>query len=305
MAAFSIGIYLAEKKEFERIVIKQDFGQKVPKILSKEELDDIKEQVAQLENTFALNLLYLNIMVLFLSACLNILFAKRELEPLQESMEREKDFVANVSHELRTPLASIQAASEIALKLANRSVSDYKKTLGQINDQTIKMARILDNLLTLSRLGAGHEVLTKSKVSINKVVEEAITTIKPLASEKHITITKNLNPEVTVLGDAEKLKELVEIILDNAVKYTDSSGKITVSLKTRPLRHLSISDTGQGISPEEKQFLFDRFYRGTKTKTRGAGIGLSIAKWIVDAHGFNIRVKSLEGKGSEFIIYFS
>ncbi len=306
LGGISFSLYSRQAEEFEKVVIKREYGNQTHAIiLDPIELAEIQMQVRALKDVFIVNLLYINGIFLGLFGILSYFFAQQTLLPIKESFEREKQFLADVSHELRTPLAAIQTATEISLRGHTRSTDDYKETLTQINDETNRMSRMVQDILVLSRAGSGHEKISMTKLVLNDIAKETLLLMKPLAEKKSIDIEFVEKRIVTITGNKDRIKQLLLIFIDNAIKYTPETGKVTVTIgqKTRP--YISIRDTGKGIPEEEKFKIFEPFYRGEASRSDGGtGLGLSIAKWIATAHRAAIHVESVVNKGTKFTITF-
>lgn len=226
------------------------------------------------------------------------------LDRLQDAFESEKRLVADASHELKTPLSVIKAQCDVLLQ-RERTKEEYAGALGKIKATSDTMKKLIDDMLSLTRLDSGS--LSSSgfvEVSLNECVDRAVKFTEFMAGEKQISIGKNLQENVRVIGDPDSLTEVFLNIIENAIKYSpaDSTVEIKAASDGREA-NIEIRDHGAGIKPEDLERVFDRFYRGdTARKMPGTGLGLSIAKAIVEAHGGRISVKSEAGKGSSFII---
>nr|WP_285517835.1 ATP-binding protein [Thermolongibacillus altinsuensis] len=239
--------------------------------------------------------------------------SKRALVPIQEAYNRQREFVANASHELRTPLSVIFSSIEALTMDEEITTNDFsQKILHRLRDEVKRMTKLINDLLTLARSDSEHAALelVKETFDFRPHAERTLQSLEELATKKEITLHFDAPPSVTVIGDADKLTQLLYILLDNAIKYTPDGGEVSLKLDVVPHKQqrlliISVKDTGIGISREDIGRIFDRFYRADKARTRqhgGHGLGLSIAKWIVDAHQGRIDVKSEVGKGTEFIV---
>lgn len=225
-----------------------------------------------------------------------------------ESMRSE--FVANVSHELRTPLTIIKGYAETLLDENNwHDLGTVKKILTIIDKETERLARLLKDLLNLSRIESSKGVMKRQDVNIKQVVAEAIGLLQAQAKEKALHINLRLPEEglKSIKGDSDWLLQLFIDILDNAIKYTPQGGSIDIKIEQRSKEVLVIvSDTGIGIPAKNLPYIFERFYRVDKGRSRrlgGTGLGLAIVKHIVDAHNGRVEVKSTVGVGTTFYIY--
>lgn len=224
---------------------------------------------------------------------------------LEISFKRMKQFTSDASHELRTPLTILKGETEVALKKC-RSLEEMRGVLESNLEEINRMSRIVNNLLTLvkSDTDVKHEF---QDVRLNEIIDEKFRQTKHIAEAKKVEMKLLKNEEVLVSGDPLRLRQLILNLLDNAVKFTHDHGNVIVSLERyNDNAVIKVSDTGIGIQEEDLPFIFDRFYRVDKGRSRedgGTGLGLSICKEIADAHGGRIEVDSVIGKGSTFKVY--
>ena len=226
--------------------------------------------------------------------------AGRALRPIQAAMDAQRTFVADASHELRTPLSLIRANAEMLKRQSDRPADPA--SVDDIISETDHLTYLVSQMLTLARSDTTRAILDREPVLLSRLAEDVARQMQMLASGKGIAIVVETAGEAIVDGDEQRLRELLIILLDNAVKYTDSGGSITVNTATKDRRViLSITDTGHGIPPDALARVFDRFYRVDKARSRelgGTGLGLAIAKWIVDAHDGAIGIDSEVGRGT-------
>jgi signal transduction histidine kinase len=258
-------------------------------------------------------LIGLAIVFIGVALLLSYFMSKRALVPIQEAYHRQRQFVADASHELRTPLSVIFSSVE-ALEMEEELTKNEftQKLLNRLREEIKRMTKLMNDLLTLARADSEHASLqlVKETFDFRPYAERTLHLLEELASKKNIRMDFHSPESVIITADADKLTQLLYILLDNAIKYTPDGGEVTLSLAVEPFKQqrmltISVKDTGIGIPPESLDRIFDRFYRVDKARSRqqgGHGLGLSIAKWIVDAHGGNIHVQSEVGKGSEFIV---
>jgi heavy metal sensor kinase len=222
---------------------------------------------------------------------------------LEAAFKRITQFTADASHELRTPVALVRTAAQLALR-RERGDPEYREALGQVLDEATRMTGLIESLMTLARVDSGAETLNFETLDITMLVGEACRRSDPLAEAKRIQLDRTLPAPVFVHADANALQRLFLILIDNAVKYTATGGRIRVEIESKGDHVIvSVRDTGIGIPAEDRALIFDRFYRADKARSReagGAGLGLSIAKWIADAHYGSISVESTPGEGSTF-----
>ncbi|RNB87042.1 sensor histidine kinase [Brevibacillus fluminis] len=232
--------------------------------------------------------------------------AKRALVPIQQSWEKQQQFIADASHELRTPLSVIRLNLERLFRNPDHTIEEESETISASMQETKRLTKLVTDLLTLARSDSNELQILKQRVRLDEIVLKSIRTFSQLAELKEITMKRDVEEPLEIMGDEERLQQLMVILLDNALKYTQETGQITVSCKREGnWITIIVSDTGIGISQEELGYVFDRFFRGDKMRSRaeeGTGLGLSIAKWIVEAHDGKIRVESKEGAGTSFTI---
>jgi heavy metal sensor kinase len=224
---------------------------------------------------------------------------------LQRAFKRQQQFTGDASHELRTPLAVIQAESSLALQ-KERSASDYQKSLETISQEVNHMSSIIDRLLALARADDGKDQLAFQEVNLGKLIQDLGVDAEILCQEKGLGFHLGEAHDLVVKGDEAMLRQLFLNLLDNAIKYTPSGGTVSVSFRTEgQMAVVVITDTGIGIAPEDIPFIFERFYRVDKARSRaggGTGLGLAISQRIAEAHGGKIGVESQVGKGSTFTV---
>ena len=226
------------------------------------------------------------------------------LDRIEGAFRRVTQFTADASHELRTPAALIRTTSELALRKP-RSESEYRQALDEVHRESLRTTELIENLLTLARADAGKACLERTPVDLGALVLEVAGQGEKLARQKGIVLVCPPPREaVTIAGDRGSLRRLFLILLDNAVKYTPAGGEIEFSMAQQPdTVSVEVRDSGAGIGKEDLPHIFERFYRSDKSRSRdsgGAGLGLSLAKWIADAHGGEIQVDSEPERGSVF-----
>jgi len=227
----------------------------------------------------------------------------RMIDRLEEALAHNRRFSADASHELRTPLTIIHGELEALLEipgLTTQAVEGISSAL----DESERMSRIVHNLMTISRLDSGGERIEMRPVELTSVLKSTLDHMSLLADEKSILVTCNAAAPVWVTGDSMRLKQVIVNLVDNAIKYTSEGGTIEVTLQAEDDKAaLRIADTGIGIPAESLPFVFDRFYRADRARSResgGTGLGLAIVKAICTAHSGVVSVESSESKGSTF-----
>lgn len=225
---------------------------------------------------------------------------------LERLFNEQKSFLADASHELKTPLTVIQGYAEVAMLSPEvRSNSDVLNTFEGILSVTSQMKRIVNDLLFLSRSSLGKLPMEEKEVELQNLLEKIQEDAKILAQMKNISFKLETEPAV-IMGDESRLRQVFFILLDNAIKFTPSGGTIGVSThKEDGKARLSFTDTGTGIPEKDIPYIFDRFYQVDRSRSReGAGLGLAIAKVIIESHQGHVTVESQPGKGTRFNIDF-
>ena len=304
LVAFSIFTYTLETQDVTRIVLLRDYGTNVPKTLTQGEKDQILLQINEVKKSFIIDLVLVDDIVLLLGAFISFFLSGIALKPIRESFQRQKEFMADASHELRTPITAIQTAAEVSLRKSKQK-EDYKRVVMQTLKETQRMSRMIDELIQLSRADTGIARFFKTKINLEDTLSEVTDELTPLAAKKRISLNQTLE-KVIINADSERIKQLAIIILDNAIKYTPNGGRIEIKTgKKNRKPYFQVTDNGIGIPKTEQEKIFYRFYRIDKSRSQeGAGLGLSIAKWIADLHQAEIQVKSNKGKGSTFKVVF-
>jgi len=278
-----------------------------PEILLPPKLPTIDpDLIAETQKRILINLIVLNGIIIVFSGGFGYLLAGKTLMPIKEVLEEQDRFISDSSHELRTPLTSLKSAMEVALMDKNFSLLDAKKLIKENIEDVNRLQNLSDSLIKLSKNKEQKNNLTIEKISISKLINFSIEKIKPQAEHKGIIIKKKIQ-NCKIEGDQEKLNSLLDILLDNAIKYSPPNKIIQVkTVKSGKNISISVKDHGQGISKKDLPFVFDRFYRANSSRTGsttpGFGLGLSIAKMIVENHHGSIKVESRLGKGSTFTV---
>jgi signal transduction histidine kinase len=241
------------------------------------------------------------------------LLARQSAAPVERTFEHMRRFMADAAHELRTPLTVLRSRAEIALQRP-REPAAYASTLRAIEGETHRLGRIVEDLLTLARADAGERPIARARVYLDDVALDAAGAARAVAEARGVTLSMSEFEEAIVDGDAELLRQLMMILLDNAVKFTPRGGEVLVRVSARAGRPtLVVEDTGVGIPANQLPHVFERFYRGDPARTRGdaatvtadgAGLGLSIARWVVDAHAGEITITSEPGRGTRVSVQF-
>jgi heavy metal sensor kinase len=233
-----------------------------------------------------------------LSLTLNEMVAR-----LQGSFEQMSQFISNVSHELRTPLAALRGSCEITLRTA-RSDDAFRKVLAGNIEELDRLTRTVSDLLAIARAEAGQIPLRRRSEDLGELVRDVAESMRVLAAERGISLDCKISGDVRADVDGEYLLRLLLNLIDNAIKYNRPQGLVEVSLLgLQDAVHITVRDTGRGIPPEELPRVFERFFRGHpdgRESAGGAGLGLSMVRWIATAHGGHVDVQSRAGEGTAF-----
>ena len=283
-----------------------------------QELEKIRtEQLEMSNNHLQANLIYFNLLILVLSSVISYLLAKRTLRPIKEMVEAQNRFIADASHELRTPLTAMRSEIEVGLRDKKMDLAEAKKLLNSNLEEVSKLESLSSALLELAK-GRQVSKLEFEEVPLTEVVTEALEKVKSMAQKKAIEFKTDFE-KVSIRGDRQSLTELFVILLDNAIKYSpDKSAnhapqdntkgsEIAIEIKRDHKKAIvRVVDHGIGIKSSDLPHIFDRFYRAETSRSKaggdGYGLGLAIAKSIVELHGGEISVRSTPGRGSEFVV---
>jgi signal transduction histidine kinase len=257
---------------------------------------DVTARQAILTNlvyTFAAVGLLMLVVIYFISR----FFANRSIAPVKEAFDKQKRFIADASHELNTPLAVISANIDVVLANGDDTVHNQAKWLRVIRSETERLSKLTGDLLYLTQMDDERDNVVFAKFSMSEAVEHVVLMLEAAIYEKCLRFEFEIEPGLTAFGNKEQVKQVVLILLDNAMKYTNDGGSIRLNLARN--HHeivLRVSNTGEGIASEHLDKIFDRFYRTDPSRERkrgGYGLGLAIAKSIVEKHKGNIYAKSV------------
>lgn len=233
--------------------------------------------------------------------------SKRAMVPIRHAFKRQQEFVADASHELRTPLSVMLSSLEILEMEKDQLSSMPQRMVDNVKEEVKRMTGLVGDLLTLARSDTDDpEQISFESIDLQPIAEKAIVSFEPHALEKNIKLDLDVHSSITVFGQKERLTQLLYILLDNAIKYSPENGVVKLTVwKEKDEAFLAVSDTGIGIDEKDLPHIFERFYRVDRARTRqngGHGLGLSIAKWIVDLHRGQITVRSKLHVGSTFTV---
>ena len=238
---------------------------------------------------------------LAISAAISALVVSRALQPIQRSLRRQRDFVADAAHELRTPLAIMRTSAELGLAHGG---AESQTALEQTLAQGANLTQLVDSLSLLARADSGVLTMARQPVDLGRLAMETTEAIAILAEEREVALELRTAPGLWVLGDASRLRQLLLILLDNALKYTPDGGTIGVdAARGGKTVTLSVRDSGPGIDAADLPHLFDRFYRADRARSsEGMGLGLAIGRWLAEAHGGRIAAANGPEGGAVFTV---
>ncbi len=221
------------------------------------------------------------------------------INEIKELEKRAKDLVANVSHEFKTPLTLIRGYVE---NLQDKTIKPTKETYEKILNNTIVLEKLVNELLDLSKFQSGNVILKKEDLELKQLVKDVIDDMKSLSKKKKIKINliEEYKDKQIINADYVKIRQLITIFLDNAIKYSNESSTVNIIIKEKKL---TISDNGIGIEKSKLEQLFERYYQ-VDSNSKGYGLGLCIAKYIADAHNYDIKIDSIENIGTTVDIIF-
>jgi len=254
---------------------------------------------------FGVTLVLINVIILVVSGGLGYLLAGKTLKPIKLMIDEQNRFVTDASHELRTPLTALKSTMEVFLRSKTPTIKGSKDLIRSSIEEVNKLKVLSDSLLSLSQYQEYNNSVRFEQVSLKKVVREAVDKIAPLAGQRDISVNEQVK-DMAVRGNKYSLVDLFVILLENAIKYSPDESKVAIvsSVSGRAI-NVSVKDEGSGIEEKDIPRIFDRFYRADKSRSSsGFGLGLSIAKRIVDMHKGKIFVESRVGKGSTFTVIF-
>jgi len=263
---------------------------------------ELEDQFASLIRAFAAAAL----VALLLMGGGGYLLVRQSTAPIERSMDQMRRFMADAAHELRTPITTLRTRAEVAVA-ADRDPARDAKTLEAVAREAARLGDIAGDLLTLARADAGERPVAREPLFLDDAVAGAVDTVRALADSKGVRLDVARFEEAQIVGDPALVRQLLLIVLDNAIKFTAAGGSVRLEIATRDGRaEVMVSDSGIGIPADQLPHVFERFYRGdaARRQAEGAGLGLAIARWIADAHGARIELQSEPGTGTRVRVSF-
>ena len=268
-------------------------------------IDD--DLITEIKHRAIFGLGVINMIILLSSGALGYFLAGKTLKPIQEMVEEQNQFISDASHEFRTPLTALKSSLEVNIRDKNLSIEEAKKIMNENIKDVNGLQRLSDSLLQLSQYEKPKTNFIFEKISLKQIITESVKKVEVLAKKKNIIFKVNILNSI-IKGDKYGLTDLFVLLLDNAIKYSDD--RSTIFVKSKIIKHsviVSIADMGIGIDKKEIPYIFNRFYRSDKARSKkgidGYGLGLSIAKKIVDQHKGTIEITSKLNKGTTVIVY--
>lgn len=307
---FSASIFNLSSREIDQrlrrqiTVFKGYFG---PEVHMKDVEQAREDILGESEEALLIRLFYHNLFVLVVGGLGSYLLAKQTLKPIEEAHEAQSRFTSDASHELRTPLTVLKTEIEVALRSKKSVKKDLLEVLESNLEEVNKLKYLTDALLKLSHGEDNNKREVRKSLALKKIATSAIELSQKVAAKKKIKIVNSVN-EVTVLGMEGELREVLLVLLDNAVKYSPEGSEVVVSSEQKQQQIvLTVTDQGEGVDKIDKERIFDRFYRAESARTKmgegGFGLGLSIAKQLVELMDGEIKVISSNGEGSKFGVF--
>ncbi|MBW8865733.1 MAG: hypothetical protein JF610_00110 [Acidobacteria bacterium] len=263
---------------------------------------EVDEQLEEIRDVLIVGLP----LVVGLSGIAGYVLAGRALAPVEASFEQLKRFTADASHELRTPLSVLRGIGESELR-ETRTAEEYKDAIGSMLEEVDRLTKLVETLLRLSQADAGAIPIARERIDLVEVARDVVSSLGILAEERRQQLTVDAaGGGVGVLADRLMLREAIANVIDNAIKYGREASAVDVRVRAAGGQAtLAVTDNGPGITAEHRERVFDRFYRVDEARSRdagGSGLGLSIAKWAIEANGGRISVDAATGGGSVFTI---
>ncbi|MCE0452946.1 cell wall metabolism sensor histidine kinase WalK [Brevibacillus sp. AF8] len=255
------------------------------------------------------------LVIIIIGSCIGVVssviagyfLAGRALVPIQNSWTKQQQFVSDASHELRTPLAVIQAKTDLLFRSPAATIQEKSIDISMISNESRRLSKLVTNLLTLARSDSNQMEMKKQPFLLDEVLRDIVANYEEITVYQEKAITLHTPVNVSFTGDKERVHQLILIFLDNAMKYTEAGGEISlICEQTASTIKLKVKDDGIGMDEKEIPNIFERFYQSDKARAmaEGYGLGLSIAKWIIDKHHGKITVSSKAGEGTCFEITF-
>lgn len=309
--SFSFVVYKLSIDEFDNGFRRQNAAiMLIPEILDmpgtrRELIEARKRSFATARKSVIAKLVAVNAIVLITGGFASYNLARWSLRPIKDSLEALDRFTSDASHELRTPISAMKTEIEVALMNENLKLAETKHVLKSNLEELDKLTNLTEGMLQLARLNKNY--LVKAERNLESLIQSAVATIKFQADKKSIRLDINVPKNIEILADEIMFVQAISIILDNAIKYSSTKTVVMVTAKTKKKQvFIKIIDQGMGIAKTDQAKIFDRFFRSDKARNKqdssGYGLGLAIAKSIIELHNGTIKLDSTLGKGTTFIV---
>lgn len=256
---------------------------------------------------FIKNIYYGSLLSLIILFMISVYFTNKAIEPLEESFKKQKQFIADAYHELRTPLTVIKTNISILKENKQESIKSQERWISYIESQANRMSFLVNEMLSLANIDSNIKKVNLSKISLTDILKNCLLVFEVVIFEKGLLLEEYID-DIYINGEKEQIKKLISILIDNAIKYTNSNGKIIIFLKNEKNKaKLIVKNTGEGIKNENLEKIFERFYRiddSRNSKSGGYGLGLAIARAISEEHKGKIYAESNFRKDVSFIVEF-
>lgn len=303
--SFSVVLYATSAGQLERqrpprgATISDEFPMQAPTGFR----SFINQRIEEGKRDIFAKLAIINLLVLASGSIFSYYLARRTLEPIEEAMDAQTQFVSDASHELRTPLTALRTTNEVALRRKKLTLTDAKETIEDNLAEIERLQQLTDGLL---RLSTYQPALRVTEARLQEIIDTSLATVAPKAAVKRIAVD-NQAPALTLTADEGALTQILTILVDNAIKYSPVDTTITLNAAhdSKDGTYIHVADQGVGISEHDASHIFTRFYRAdsSRSQTQGYGLGLPIAHKLVKAHHGTLSVESTPGEGSVFTVY--
>jgi len=308
---FSINIYQLSVDELDRGFRNPDLSQEggpidlLPQNVRRQWLQDQEYAYGEAKSRTFDRLLITNVFIFVVGGAISYYLARRTLQPIEEAHAAQSRFTADASHELRTPIAAMQTEIEVTLMDPKLTLAKTKKVLNSNLEELSKLTALTEGLLKLAQLE--NTDIEQTNIPVSELIDQSLGRVESAANAKNISLVRDDKAKTTILGDKSSLVEAIVTLLENAIKYSPAKTEVKiVSAIDGNNVVIQVIDQGMGIKAKDQKHIFERFYRAdsarSKNETDGYGVGLAIAKNIVELHGGSIGVSSKPNNGSTFTI---
>ena len=269
-------------------------------------LDELEDELSDIRRVLLSSIP----LVLFGAGAGGWFLARKSLRPVTRAFQERQRFMEDASHELKTPLATIRAATDVTLQQASRTAEEYREALRMVDEQAVRLSRIVEDMFTLARADAGPLPLQRSAFYLDELLADIAAAASLRGAARHVSVQASGDRDVRCVADEDLIRRLVTNLVDNALKYSPPGERVDVKLaRVDDLARIAVSDRGPGIPAHARPHVFERFYRADRSRVRaadtsgpGAGLGLAIARSIADAHGGRMMLANSAERGTTVIV---